>query len=73
MATMRGIVTIVQESRFQMTDDGGVSHHFMLSPNAAAETDQLAALQHRQARIRVTYQSVPNVIGNTATRIELLD
>ncbi len=42
--TMDGVVTVVQESRFQLTDDAGVSHLFILSPDAAAEPDQLAAV-----------------------------
>ena len=68
---MTGVVTIVQESRFQMTGDDGVSHLFLLSPNAAAEASQLTALQHRQARIRVRYTPAANLIGNVAHAITL--
>ena len=71
--SMSGIVTIVQEGRFQMTDDDGVSHLFILSPFAAAETEQLAALQKRQARVRVRYKPSPNLIGNTASAIYVDD
>ena len=39
--TMCGVVTIVQEGRFQMTDDAGVSHLFILAHTAAAEPQQL--------------------------------
>ena len=67
--TMNGIVTIVQEGRFQMTDDDGVSHLFILSPLAAAETEQLSLLQKRQARVRVRYKPAANLIGNTASAI----
>ena len=28
---MEGVVTIVQESRFQLLDDEGVAHHFVLA------------------------------------------
>ncbi len=70
---MDGVVTIVQEGRFQMTDDAGVSHLFILSPSAAAETEQLAGLQRRQARVRVRYRRARNVIGHTATAILLAD
>lgn len=66
---MDGIVTIVQEGRFQMTDDDGVSHLFILSSSAAAETNQLAALQKKQARVRVHYKPAANLIGNTASAI----
>ena len=68
---MEGVVTLVQEGRFQLTDDRGVSHLFILSPNAAAETDQLAPLQRRQARVRVHYAPGPNVIGNVLSSIEI--
>jgi hypothetical protein len=66
---MNGIVTIVQEGRFQMTDDDGVSHLFILSYAASAEPHQLAALQVRQARVRVRYKPVPGLIGNIASAI----
>ena len=63
MRTMDGIVTIVQESRFQLTDAGGVSHLFVLSHDTLAEPDQLEPLQRRQARVRVRYSVPRNIIG----------
>jgi hypothetical protein len=68
---MCGVMTIVQEGRFQMTDDAGVSHLFILAYSAAAEPQQLTALQARQARVRVHYRPAANLIGNTVTAIEL--
>ena len=68
---MEGVVTLVQESRFQLTDDRGVSHLFILGPNAAAETGQLPPLQRHQTRVRVRYTPAPNVIGNLISSIEL--
>ena len=56
-----------------MTDDDGVSHLFILSPNAAAETIEIAALQRRQARVQVRYKPAPNLIGNIASAIYTLD
>jgi hypothetical protein len=69
--TMTGVVTIVQESRFQMTDDEGVSHLFMLAPNASAEPSDLAALQRDQARVRVRFSPARNVIGNMAYSVDV--
>lgn len=69
MHTMNGVVTIVQEGRFQLIDDGGAAHLFLLDPNAAAETDQLPPLQRRQARIRVRYSVARNLIGLVAHAI----
>ncbi len=71
--TTDGVLTIVAESRFQLTDEQGVSHLFILGHKAAAETSQLAPLQHRQARIRVQHEPARNTIARVATAIFLLD
>ncbi|MDR7035903.1 MULTISPECIES: hypothetical protein [Methylobacterium] len=70
MPTIRGVVTIAQESRFQLTDGEGVSHLFVLSPHMLAEGDDLEGLQREQARIRVTYEAARNILGYLAQRIE---
>ncbi len=71
MATksMDGVVTIVQESRFQLTDDRGVSHLFILGHGALAEPGQLEPLQRRQARVRVRYTEPRNIIGLVAKSV----
>lgn len=71
MATksMDGIVTIVQESRFQLTDDDGVAHLFVLGRSSLAEPDQLEPLQARQARVRVRYVEPRNIIGLVARSV----
>jgi hypothetical protein len=61
--TMEGVVTIAQESRFQLTDDQGASHLFILGHATLAEPDQLQPLQRRQARVRVHYTRPRNIIG----------
>ena len=72
-AEMEGVVTVVQESRFQLTDTAGVSHHFVLGRFALAETEQLVALQDRQARVRVKYAPAHGLIAYVAHRIDMLD
>lgn len=67
-----GVVTIVQESRFQLTDDNGISHLFLLDRNSAAEPAQLAPLQARQARVRVIYEPARNLIGLVTRSVTLL-
>jgi hypothetical protein len=67
---MEGIVTIAQESRFQLTDAAGVSHLFILGHDALAEPDQLEKLQRRQARVRVRYTVPRNVIALVAHAID---
>ncbi len=73
MPDMEGVVTIVQEGRFQLTDTGGVSHHFVLSRHALAETEQLPVLARDQSRVRVKYDQAAGVIAYEAKRITLLD
>lgn len=73
MPTTEGVVTIVQEGRFQLLDANGVGHLFLLGHTAAAEPEQLPPLQHRQARVRVSYREPGGVIGRVATRIDVLD
>jgi hypothetical protein len=70
--TMTGIVLLVQESRFQLRDDAGVAHMFILGSNAAAEPAQLAALQRRQARVEIRYTQAPNLIGHSVSAITLV-
>lgn len=70
MKSMEGIVTITQESRFQLRDLQGVSHQFELSHKAPVEPEQLPPLQREQAHVRVGYEPGENVIGFVARTIE---
>ncbi len=72
MPDMEGVVTIVQEGRFQLTDIGGVSHHFVLGRHALCETEQLPKLAHEQAFVRIKYAQAKGVIAFVAKRITLL-
>ena len=69
--SIEGVVTIVQESRFQLTDDGGVAHLFILGHFCGTEPHQLAALQANQSRVRVSYSIGRNMIGNVAKSLAL--
>ncbi len=73
MAEMDGVITIVQEGRFQLTDDEGISHQFVLSHSAMCEPEQLRPLQTRQARVRVKYTDTKGLISLTAKRIDVFD
>ncbi|MHB8287434.1 MAG: hypothetical protein ACYDD1_22545 [Caulobacteraceae bacterium] len=73
MSHMNGVITIVQEGRFQLTDDNGISHQFVLGHGALCETEQLRPLQTRQARVRVKYTDTQGLISMTAKRIDLFD
>ena len=71
--SVEGVITIVQEGRFQMTDRSGVSQLFVLSPYAAMESDQLVPLGRNQIPVRVTYRDGDNAIARVAKRIDVLE
>ena len=73
MAEMTGVVTIVQESRFQLTDEQGVSHLFILGPNASTETAQLRPLAKAQTRVTVKYQPAAKLIGLKAQSVDVCE
>ncbi len=73
MKTMIGTMLLVQEGRFQLRDEEGASHLFVLGHTSLAETEQLAPLAARQARLRVSYTEAPNIVGLVAKRIFVLD
>ncbi|HEY0183650.1 MAG TPA: hypothetical protein VGC09_12660 [Rhodopila sp.] len=65
MKSIAGVVTIVQEGRFQLFDAAGVSHHFILHHGAAADPEQLPSLVNRH--VRVSYRDSGAMIGHIAT------
>lgn len=71
MLLIEGVVTIVQEGRFQLLDDKGVAHHFLLAHQASAEPEQLTALLQKRARVR--YTDPAGVIAHEARSVTLLD
>jgi hypothetical protein len=71
MQRLDGVITIVQESRFQLMDDDGVGHHFLLGHGAAIDPEQLPSLLER--RVRISYTDPGNLIGHRADRLLLLD
>lgn len=71
MPSLTGRVAIVQEGRFQVVDDQGAGHLFILSPHAPLETAQLRPLARSQARVKVTYRDAALVVGLMAERVEL--
>ena len=73
MNSIEGTVIFAQESRFQLLDRGGVSHHFVLSHASAADPEQLPALQRAQARVKVYYRTAPDLLAHAALTIEMLE
>ena len=71
MEAVSGVVTIVQESRFQLVDGQGVAHLFDLHHSAPAEPDQLPTLLRK--RVRVSYTRSPGLICHSARQIRVLE
>ncbi len=72
MQSLDGVITLAQESRFQITDSLGVSHQVVLSPRAAMEPDQLVDLVRSGARVRLGYQTTDEVVSLVARSIRVL-
>lgn len=73
MSIVKGVVTIAQESRFQLIDDDGVGHMLILDAFAMSEPDQLQVLAQRQARVLVHTKAGKGVIAaRVATSIATL-
>ena len=70
---MTGVLTLVQEERFQLLDDGDQRRFFALSRHAPVEPAQLQALRASGARVSVEYEDVPDMIVHVAHRITRLD
>ena len=66
-----GVVTIVQEGRFQLLDDDGVSHQFLLGiQRGAAEPEQLPdLLQQRRSRVAYSNACQPDRARRTPDRV----
>ena len=52
-----GVITQVQELRFELLADDGRRRHFTLSPAAPLGWDELAALEHEGCRIVVWHDA----------------
>ncbi len=73
MRRMRGRVIIAQESRFQLLDDDGVAHLFVLDAAAGLEPSQLAPLQKGHTRVVVSYAKADDMLAHVARSIEIGD
>lgn len=71
--SLEGVITLAQESRFQITDRLGVSHQVVLSPRALLEPDQLVGLVRSGARVRVGFQTTGEVISLIARSVHVLE
>lgn len=71
MRSVSGVITAVQEGRFQLVADNGRVLQLMLAHNAKAEPQDLPALL--QAEVRVAYRDSDHLIAGIVERIEIED
>ena len=65
-----GVITQVQELRFELLADDGRRRHFTLSPAAPLGWDELTALEHEGCRIAVWHDAQRP--GLTTARVHAL-
>jgi hypothetical protein len=69
MKSMTGVLTVVQEESFRLSDDSNHSHRFTLALDASLEAGQLRQLSRSGARVTVQYDDVPDEITHVARRV----
>jgi hypothetical protein len=67
---VQGKLTLVQEQRFQLIDDGGVAHLFIAAPDVSLKPADLRRILRSQQRVRVQYKESPALIARIATAID---
>lgn len=68
---IRGVVTVVQESRFRLVDDQGITRHLVLARDAAIEPQDLAPLPREQAQVSVRFRDSDNLLAGIVHDIEV--
>jgi hypothetical protein len=69
VATASGVITVAQESRFQLALDQGGTRLFMLAHDAAIEPGQLLELQRAQTHVAVTFRPAAGLIAGAARAV----
>ncbi len=69
--TVEGVITLVQERRFQLVDDDGVSHLFVIAADAPFEATQLEPCARSARRVQVAYRDAHGLIARLATSVSM--
>ena len=64
-----GTITVVQEERFQLVDDDGVAHLFILDHHSELEPDDLRAFWREGRRVSVRFEDAPDLIARIARKV----
>ncbi len=71
MHTDSGLITIVQEERFQLMNDAGVHHLYLLPADTPVGVEDLERLQRSGERVRVRYRDAPDSIARIAQELSV--
>jgi hypothetical protein len=66
-----GVVTVVQESRFELQGDDGTRRHFTLAPDAPLGWNELVRLQAEGCRVAVRHDASPP--GHTTAAVHAIE
>ena len=67
---VQGKLTLVQEQRFQLIDDRGVAHLFVVAPSVSLKPADLRAILRSQQPVRVQYDDSPGLLAHIAKAVE---
>ena len=66
-----GTLSVVQEERFQLVDDRGVAHLFLVASGLALKPADLRAFLRDRQEVTVEYEESPTLIARIATAIRI--
>lgn len=69
MERLSGIISVVQESRFQLVLNGGGTRLFVLAHDAPLDAEGLRALQHERVPVEVIFRPSRNLIAGEARAV----
>lgn len=73
MRSAEGVITLVQEGRFELVTDSGRVMHFLLAHDASLEPQDLPPLQRDQRRVRVDYTEPTRLVAHVAHALRTAD
>jgi hypothetical protein len=66
-----GVITVVQEHRFELQGDDGTRRHFTLAHDAPLGWNELIALEHERCRVAVRHDAAR--AGHTTAAVHAIE
>ena len=66
-----GVITVVQEHRFELLGDDGTRRHFTLAPDAPLGWNELVALERDRCRVAVRHDA--SLPGHTTAAVRAIE